>query len=263
MTKYAANCSLLFKELPLLARPAAAKAAGFDAVEFWWPFVGAVPTDAEADGFVAAIQDSGTQLIGLNFFAGDMAGGDRGLVSWTGREREFADNVDAVVELGRRLACPAFNALYGLRRDDLDPQTQDETALANLTLAAKAVAAIDGTVLLEPVSGAPAYPLKTAADVFAVLDQLAPANVGFLCDLYHLASNGDDLDKVIDVYGDKIAHVQVADVPGRHEPGTGTLDLPRLLGRIAEAGYGGWIAAEYVPSTTTAESFGWCQPKAG
>ncbi len=252
MTRLAANCSLLFKEVDLLERPAAARAAGFEAVEFWWPWAVAVPTDAEVDAFVRAVQDAGVALIGLNFFAGDMPGGDRGLVSWTGREDEFAANVGVVVEIGRRLGCRAFNALYGNRIDGVDPAEQDATAVANLRLAAQAVAAIDGTVLLEPVSGAAAYPLKTAADVFEVLAKLDEPNVGFLCDLYHLAANGDDPDAVLDAYGDRIAHVQIADAPGRHEPGTGDLDLPRLLGRIAERGYGGWVAAEYVPATTTA-----------
>lgn len=257
MISYAVNCSLLFTELPLLERPAAAKAAGFEAVEFWWPFDAAVPTDAEADAFVMAIADAGVRLIGLNFFAGDMAGGDRGLVSWTGREREFADNVDAVVELGRRTGCRAFNALYGLRRDGLDPRAQDATGAANLEIAAKAVAGIDGTVLLVPVSGAERYPLKLASDVFGVIDTLDADNVAFLCDLYHLAANGDGLDRVLDTYGTRIGHVQIADFPGRHEPGTGDLDLSGLLERIERQGYRGHVALEYVPSGATVDSFGW------
>ena len=96
-----------------LERPAAAKAAGFDAVEFWWPFQTSVPTDAEVAGFVNAISDAGVQLTGLNFYAGDMPGGDRGLVSWPARSTEFLDNVDVVVGIGERLGCKAFNALYG------------------------------------------------------------------------------------------------------------------------------------------------------
>ncbi|MGB3187623.1 MAG: hydroxypyruvate isomerase, partial [Ornithinimicrobium sp.] len=90
---YTVNCSIMFTELPLLQRPAAVKAAGFDAVEFWWPFSEAVPGDADVDAFVAAIQDAGVQLSGLNFFAGDMPGGDRGLVSWPQRSQEFRDNI--------------------------------------------------------------------------------------------------------------------------------------------------------------------------
>src|SRR6476620_5620913 len=188
--RYEVNCSILFTELPLLARPAAAKAAGFDAVEFWWPFSVAVPTDAEVDAFVRALTDAGVQLVGLHFFAGDMPGGDRGLVSWPARSAEFRDNVDVTVGIGERLGCTAFNALYGNRTDDSTPDAQDEVAAENLALAAKAAARIGGVVLVEPVSGAPKYPLLTAADVIGVIDrveqQSGASNVKFLCDLYHL-----------------------------------------------------------------------------
>ena len=118
--RYAVNCSILFTEIPLLERPAAAKQAGFDAVEFWWPWPVAVPGDAEVDRFVGAVDDAGVQLIGLNFAAGDMPSGDRGLVSWPARSGEFRDNVDVTIGIGERLGCRAFNALYGNRVDDVD-----------------------------------------------------------------------------------------------------------------------------------------------
>ena len=136
--RYAVNLSMLFTELPLLQRPAAAKAAGFDAVEFWWPFATAVPADAEVDAFITAVTDAGVQLIGLNFFAGDMPGGDRGLVSWPARSGEFRDNIDVTVGIGERLGCRAFNALYGNRTDDSTPQAQDDVAAENLVLAGQA-----------------------------------------------------------------------------------------------------------------------------
>jgi hydroxypyruvate isomerase len=259
--RYEVNCSILFTELPLLERPAAVRAAGFVAVEFWWPFAAAVPSDREAEDFVRAVEDAGVRLVGLNFFAGDMPGGDRGLVSWPDRSAEFRDNIEATVGIGERLGCRAFNALYGNRVDGADPAAQDELATENLTLAARAAARIGGTVLVEPVSGAPRYPLRAAADAVGVVDRVATEtgvdNLGFLCDLYHLAVNGDDLDRAIATYGDRVAHVQVADAPGRHEPGTGTLDLDRYLGLLAAAGYGGWIGLEYQPSGASADSFAW------
>jgi hydroxypyruvate isomerase len=255
------NLSILFTELPLLQRPAAAKAAGFDAVEFWWPFATATPDAAEVDAFVQAIEQAGVQLIGLNLFAGDMPGGERGLVSWPGREQEFADSVGLAVRIGQRLGCRAFNALYGNRMDGVDPGDQDELAIRNLTLAARELAAIGGTVLLEPVSGMPQYPLKTAEDVVGVLDRVraaqGSANLGLLADLYHLATNGDDLDKVIEQYSDRIAHVQIADAPGRHQPGTGELDIFGYVDKLGAAGYSGYVAAEYVPSGASAASFVW------
>ena len=259
--QYEVNCSILFTELPPLERPAAAKEAGFDAVEFWWPFPVAVPSDAEIDAFVAAIRDAGVQLVGLNFFAGDMPGGDRGLVSWPARSQEFRDNVDVTVGIGEQLGCRAFNALYGNRVDDAQPEEQDTLAVENLALAGRSASRVGGTVLVEPVSGAPRYPLLTAADAIGVIDRVAEetgvTNLGFLCDLYHLAVNGDDVDRVIDTYGRRVAHVQIADAPGRNEPGTGELDLDRYLGELAAAGYDGWVGLEYKPSGASADSFGW------
>src|SRR5881397_3150755 len=107
---YSVNCSILLTELPLLERPAAAKAAGFDAVEFWWPFEASVPGDADISRFEHAISDAGVQLTGLNFNAGDMPAGDRGLVSWPSRSAEFKDNIDVVAGIGERLGCTSFNA---------------------------------------------------------------------------------------------------------------------------------------------------------
>ncbi|CAN5554953.1 TIM barrel protein [soil metagenome] len=258
---YTVNCSIMFTELPLLQRPTAVKEAGFDAVEFWWPFTEAVPGDADVDAFVSAVQDAGVQLSGLNFFAGDMPGGDRGLVSWPDRSGEFGDNIDVTIGIGERLGCKAFNALYGNRIDGVDAEAQDEVAAQNLVLATQAAARIDGTVLVEPVSGAAAYPLLTAADALTAIEAAQHAgageNIGLLADLYHLAVNGDDVDAVIADHIDRIAHVQIADAPGRGEPGTGDLPLFAQLEALAAGGYDGWIGLEYKPTTATADTFGW------
>jgi len=262
--QYEVNCSILFTELPLLERPAAAKAAGFDAVEFWWPFAVAVPSDYEVDKFVGAVQDAGVALVGLNFFAGDMPGGDRGLVSWPARSKEFRDNIPVVAAIGERLGCTAFNALYGNRVDGTSAAEQDDLAAENLTLAAQGVA---GTVLVEPVSGSPRYPLLTAADVAAVISRVSadggPTNIGMLADLYHLAVNGDDVDKAIATYTGTpggIAHVQIADAPGRGAPDTGELPLDRQLADLEAAGYRGWVGLEYkapADNPDTTATFGW------
>lgn len=258
---FAVNCSLLFTELPLLERPAAARAAGFDAVEFWWPFPTATPGDAEVDAFERAVRDSGVQLVGLNFAAGDMPGGDRGLVSWPQRAQELRDNIDVTVGIGERLGCRAFNALYGNRVDGADPAEQDALAVGNLALAARSAERIGGTVLVEPVSGADRYPLLTAADAVEVVDRVVreqgATSIGLLADLYHLAVNGDDVAKVIQTYADRVAHVQIADSPGRHEPGTGELPLDRHLADLEAHGYRGWVGLEYKPSGASAESFDW------
>jgi hydroxypyruvate isomerase len=259
--RFDVNLSILFTELPLLERPAAAKQAGFDAVEFWWPWPVAVPSDAELDRFAAAIGDAGVRLVGLNFFAGDMPGGDRGLVSWPARSGEFRDNIDVTVGLGERLGCRAFNALYGNRQDGCTAEEQEALGAENLALAARAAQRIGGTVLVEPVSGAPRYPLLTAADALVTIDRAcshgAVDNVRLLFDIFHLAVNGDDVDAAIDRAAGRIGHVQIADAPGRNEPGTGKLDIDSYLDRIAATGYDGWVGLEYKPSGASADSFDW------
>ena len=261
MTRFAVNCSILFTELPLLERPSAAKDAGFDGIEMWWPFPAAVPGDREVDALVSSVRDAGVQLVALNFFAGDMAGGDRGVVSWVGRSREFRDNIEVVARIGRDLGCRMFNAPYGNRLDAVPERAQDELAVENLAIAADAVAGIDGVVLVEPLSGADRYPLRTADDGVAVLDrvyrQTGLANLGLLMDVYHLAVNGNDVRAALTRHHRRVAHVQVADAPGRGEPGSGTLDIDGYLDALRGTGYGGLVSLEYVPTTSTEESLAW------
>lgn len=259
--RYDVNCSILFTELPLCERPGAIRAAGFDAAEFWWPFESAVAPDREVEAFIRAFRDAGVQLVALNFFAGDMGSGDRGLLSWPGRAAEFRENVQLVAAIGERLGCRSFNALYGNRDEDEAPQAQDELAMANLAYAMDTIAGIDGTILVEAISGADRYPLRTAADAVAVVNRAnqtaQAANCRFLADLYHLTVNGDDVAAVIADYSAVIGHVQIADVPGRGAPGTGTMDVSGHLDRLSAAGYQGWVGLEYKPADGSADSFGW------
>jgi hydroxypyruvate isomerase len=251
-----ANISILFTELPMLERPAAARAAGFTAIEAWWPFASAGPADAEITAFERAVTDAGVGLVSLNGFAGDMAGGDRGIVSWPGREQEFADNLDLLLELGGALGCDHFNLLYGNRQDGADPAAQDELARQQLAQAATAAWKRAATIVVEPLSGASAYPLRTADDVLGVIDQLPESLDGttlLLADLYHLHVNGEDVLAVLDRAHGRIGHVQVADAPGRHEPGTGTADLDGWVRKLRALGYGGWIGLEYAPLHSTTE----------
>jgi hydroxypyruvate isomerase len=260
MTRYLANCSMLFTELPVLRRPAAAREAGFAAIEFWWPFASPTPADAEVEAFVSAVSDAGVNLVGLNLFAGDLAGPDCGVLSVPGRAAEFRDNVEVAAAIGERLGVRAFNALYGNRVDGTSPEAQDETAAENLALAAAAADRIGAGILIEAVSGPKPYPLRTADQAVAVVDAARAAgagNVGFLCDLYHLATNGDDLAAVIEKHAPKITHVQIADAPGRGEPGSGHLDLAGHVAALREHGYEGWVSLEYRPTTTTEQSLAW------
>ncbi|GAB3256686.1 hydroxypyruvate isomerase family protein [Arthrobacter pigmenti] len=255
---YTVNCSILLTELPLLERPAAAKAAGFDAVEFWWPFPTSTPGAEEVAEFEKAITDAGVQLTGLNFNAGDMPSGDRGLVSWPARSQEFRDNLEVVAGIGERLGCKGFNALYGNRVEGSTPEEQDALAVENLVLAAEAVAPIGGTVLVEPVSGADAYPLKTAADAIAVIGKVKArgiTNIALLADFFHLAVNGDNVEAVIQNHAGEFGHIQIADAPGRGAPGTGELPIHEWIETSRNLGYTGPVGLEYKAPQETA--FDW------
>ena len=254
-TGYSVNCSILFTELPLLERPAAARAAGFDTVEFWWPFTRSVPPEAEVQAFEAAIRDAGVQLGALNFDAGAMGAGERGLLSLPHRGADFRANVQVVAGIGERLGCRLFNALYGNRDPRYSAAEQDAEALRNLREAAGAVASSGGTVLLEPLSGAPDYPLQTAASVFALLGRVQDAgigNVALLADLYHLAVNGDDVAALIGSAAARFGHVQIADAPGRGAPGTGDLPLRHWIRELRTGGYRGEVSLEYRAPADTA-----------
>ncbi len=256
---YTVNCSILLTDIPLLDRPRAARDAGFEAVEFWWPFPTPSPSDAEVTAFTSAIQEAGVQLTGLNFAAGDMPAGDRGILSHPAHTQAFRDSVAVAVGIAETLGTRAFNALYGNRDAELAPSTQDDVAVDNLAHAALAAARIGATVLLEPVSGAPQYPLKTAADVIGVIEQVrgqyGVTNLRLLADLYHLDVNGDDTSAAIRHYGSHIGHVQIADAPGRGEPGTGALALAGQLQEILDGGYTGYLGLEY--KATRPDTFDW------
>ena len=260
--RFDVNCSILLTELPLLARPQAAHDAGFDAIECWWPFPTPSPGDLEVEAFVTSVRDAGVQLVALNTYGGDLASGERGLASVPGRQFEFADNLDVAVGVAKALGCPALHVLYG-NRDGSDPARQDELAVERLALASAAAAEVGAVVLLEALSGVDRYPLRSASDVLAVLDRLdrdgGPGAL-LLCDVYHLSVNGEDPVEVIRRHADRIGHVQVADVPGRHQPGTGTLDLAGCLAALRAVDYRGWIGLEYVPVGPSAASFDWLAP---
>ena len=255
--RYDVNLSILLTELPLLQRPQAARDAGFEAVEAWWPFPVAVPDDREVDAFVAAVRDAGVRLVSLNAYGGDLAAGERGLASLPGREAEFRDNLDVAVGLLQALDCPTLHVLHGLR-DGSDPAGQDELATAHLRLAVERAGRAGAGVVVEALSGDDRYPVRTAADALAVLDRVGPG-AGFLCDVYHLSVNGEDPVEVIRRHADRIRHVQVADAPGRHQPGTGTVDVAGCLAALEDVGYTGWVGLEYAPLGPSAASFGWLE----
>ncbi|MEU6642623.1 TIM barrel protein [Saccharomonospora sp. NPDC046836] len=251
----AANCSILLSDLPIPERLALVRSTGIQAVEFWWPFATAGPTDEEVQEFVEAIDMAGLQLVALNLFAGDMDAGDRGVLSAPGRESELRASAEIACRIGQQTGCRVFNVLYGLRLAGVSDVTHDATAVENLVAVSQELRPIDGTIVIEALSGLPAYPLSTAADVGRVLSSARDAGaerVGMLLDVYHLHSNDDDVERVIDTFREDIVHVQVADAPGRGAPGTGDLPIDSWLARLSDVGYGGAVGLEFVAEQESA-----------
>ncbi|MBT2489862.1 TIM barrel protein [Streptomyces sp. ISL-96] len=264
--RFDVNLSILFTELPLLERPAAAAAAGFKAVELWWPWIETpTPDQAELDALKKALDDAGTQLVGLNFYAGQLPGPDRGALSVPGEESDrFRANIDVAADFAASVGCKALNALYGNRVDGVDPDAQDKLALENLVVAARAADRVGAILLIETLNKpeSPRYPLVSAPAGIAVVDKVNEAtglgNAKFLLDIYHLSMNGENLPDVIAEYASKTGHVQIADNPGRGAPGTGDLPLEELLDLLKNAGYDGWVGLEYKPGDRpSAEAFDW------
>lgn len=236
------NLSILFTDLPLLERPAAAAKAGFDAVELWWPFSGPDPSGAELLALRQAIEDAGVRLVGLNFDAGDMAAGERGLLARPDGSARFRANIDVAVQLAGELGCGVLNALYGN-----GPGTDRELAVANLRRAADAAAGIGATVVVEALNSHenPHYPITSSQQAFDLIDEVGRDNVAFLADLYHLNRMGEDVLELIDRHTPRFGHVQIADDPGRGRPGSGRMPFPEIFARLEAAGYRGHIGLEY------------------
>jgi hydroxypyruvate isomerase len=264
--RYDVNLSILFTELPLLERPAAAAEAGFDAVELWWPFPEPTPPERQLNELRRALADAGTRLVALNFDAGDMAAGDRGLLSRPGGSARFRENVEVAVGFAESTGCTTLNALYGNRDPRAGGALQRELAVENLVLAATAAARVGATVVIEALNAVenPDYPITSSDEALQLVEHLrfshGMRNVAFLADLYHLARMGEPVEKLVASRSGDFGHVQLADTPGRGQPGTGDLDVPEVLNGLAASGYDGWVGLEYRPVGPSADSFEWLPP---
>ncbi len=252
--RFAPNVSILFKESPLLERFARSRAAGFAAVELWWP------SGEDLEDVRAAVADAGLDVVLLNFNAGDMAAGDRGLLSDGDRAHEFRDNVPVAVELAEHLGCRRLNALVGLEHSPEQREEQLTLARENVGWAADQAARIGADVLIEAVNtfeNGP-YLLHTTRQAAEFVRSVGRPNVRLQYDAYHMQRMEGNLVATLREHFDEIAHVQVADSPRRGEPGTGEIHYRYVLGALDELGYEGYVGLEYNPTTpTTEESFAW------
>lgn len=262
--RVSANISLLFTEVPYLERFAAAAAAGFTAVESWWPFPTADPDTGEKERLVRAIEDAGLSLTGMNVFAGDMAAGERGIACLPERAEELDSSLEALHWIAERTDCRGFNLLHG-QVPDGDDGSARQAAVRAYRQAAESLADLDGTpgvilveALARDLNGA--YPLETAEDALSLLDEVGAPTVKLLLDTFHLGHNGVDMVDLIKHSSERIGHVQLADAPGRGEPGSGSVDITAIGEALNFAGYMGTVAAEYKPTRETLGTLDWLSP---
>jgi hydroxypyruvate isomerase len=252
--RFSANLSFLFKDSPFAERFGRARDAGFGGVEFMWPGI------EEVDAVERAVADTGVEVALFNFDAGDMAAGDRGLLSDPARQALFRENVPVALELAGRIGCTRLNALVGVRRPELELEAQLELARENVAWAAAQASRQGASIMIEAVNSYEngPYLLDTTAKAVGFLDAVAADNVRLQYDVYHMQRMEGNLGATIPRLLPRIGHVQIADPPSRAEPGTGEINFRFVLDLLERSDYAGWVGLEYNPSTpTTEESLGW------
>ncbi len=255
MPRFAANLSMLFTEHPFLDRFEHAAAAGFQAVEFMFPYA------FEAEAIRQRLDQSGLQLVLHNLPAGDWDAGERGIACLPGRQAEFRAGVAQGITCAQTLGVGQLNCLAGKAPAGIDGAVLHATFVENLRFAAAAFQAANLRLLIEPINhfDIPGFFLTRTAQAAAILGEVGASNAFIQYDLYHAQRMEGELAATIEKYLPRIGHIQIADNPGRHEPGTGEISYPFLLGHLDRIGYGGWVGCEYKPATTTEAGLGWLQ----
>lgn len=253
MSRFAANLTMLFNELEFLDRFAAASQAGFEGVEFMFPYAYSV------DEIAKRLTGSGTRLVLHNLPAGNWAAGERGIACLPGREDEFRSGIDQAIQYAKALGCPRVNCLAGIEPRGSDPSELYATFVENLRFAAELLAGSGINLLIEPINtrDIPGFFLHSTRQARAVLLDVNSSNLKIQYDVYHMQIMEGDLAMTIQSNLDSIGHIQIADNPGRNEPGTGEINFNFLFGFLDTIGYGGWIGCEYKPKTATVEGLAW------
>lgn len=258
MPKFAANLSMLYGEHDFLDRFGTAAKDGFRGVEYLFPYAFEKEVLAEALN-----KHSLTQVL-HNMPAGDWDAGERGLACLPDRVGEFQDGVGKAIGYAKALGCTQLHAMAGIRPESADPDLLDHTYVENLRFAATATKKAGIRLLIEAINtiDIPGFYLSTSAQALAVIETVGSDNLFFQYDIYHMQIMEGDLARTIEANLPRIAHIQLADNPGRNEPGTGEINYPYLFEKIDQLGYQGWIGCEYKPASTTAEGLGWFAPYA-
>jgi len=253
MPKLAANLSMLFPQLEFLERFAAARAAGFRYVEYQFPYAWS------ADEVAQRARAARVEVVLHNLPAGDMARGERGIASLPGREAEFRDAVERGIAYAKPAGCPRMNCLAGIAPTDT---IHFETLVSNLRHAARRFAEVGLELLIEPIStrAVPGFFLTRSAQAIDVLNAVGESNARLQYDAFHMQIMEGDLAFTLERLRARIGHVQIADVPGRHEPGSGEINYAFLLAHLDAIGYSGWVGCEYNPAGDTLEGLKWARP---
>ena len=259
MPKFAANLTMLFTETGFLERFGAAAGAGFDAVEYLFPY------DYDKGVLGARLADHGLKQVLHNLPAGNWGAGERGIACLPDRTAEFEAGVDRAIEYATALACPRVNCLAGIRPAGVDADAARQTFIRNLQYAAPCLEAAGIALLIEAINtkDVPGFFLSGTSQALDIMAAVGSKNLFLQLDMYHMHMMGEDLAQTIEDHRSSIAHMQLADAPGRHEPGTGTIDYPSLFDLIDRVGYAGWIGCEYNPLTSTEEGLKWLPALAG
>jgi hydroxypyruvate isomerase len=244
---------MLFTELPFLDRFEAAAAAGFEGVEFLFPY------EHDAADIAARLKANGLRQILFNLPAGNWAIGERGIAIYPNLIGEFRDSVTRAVRYAKALGCTQLHCLAGKAPVGADHRTLRKTYVENLAYAARVLADEGLTLLIEPINtrDVPGYFLDTTAKAADVIESIGVENLRLQYDVYHMQIMEGDLAPTISKYLKFIAHVQIADTPGRHEPGTGEINFPFIFEHLDNIGYRGWVGCEYNPRASTYESLAW------
>ncbi|CCE02668.1 hydroxypyruvate isomerase [Bradyrhizobium sp. STM 3809] len=253
MPRFAANLTMLFTELPFMDRFAAAKAAGFSGVEYLFPY------EFDKAELREQLARHGLTQVLHNLPAGNWAAGERGIAILPDRVDEFRDGVRRAIEYARALDCRQLNCLAGIAPDDADPRELNQTLVRNLRFAATALKAQGIKLLFEPINtlDIPGFYLNRTAQALQLISEVESDNLFVQYDIYHMQIMEGDLARTLQKHLARIAHVQLADNPGRHEPGTGEINYPFLFRHLDAIGYEGWIGCEYKPRTRTEEGLNW------
>ncbi len=255
MPKFAANLTMLFTERPFLERFAAARAAGFDAVEFLSPYAWPAREIQEL------LRQHRLQLVLHNLPAGDWDAGERGIACLPDRTEEFRAGVARAIEYATALDAPQLNCLIGKVPAGADPRQIDETVIENLRHAATELARHGKRLVIEAINtfDIPGFYLHGTAQALKLIEQVGADNLLVQYDIYHMQRMEGEIAATLQKHLNRIGHVQLADNPGRHEPGTGELNWRFLFAHLDRIGYDGWIGCEYKPATTTEEGLGWIE----